>query len=96
MFAPNSRYAGLPTAELTQGDRAITYVRRRFVPARDPGASAVSHAVGQRERLDHLAARNLGDPTQYWRICDANNVLRPGELVEPPGRRIDLPLAGGL
>ena len=96
MFAPNSRYAGLPTAELTQADPTIKYVRRRFIPASDRGANSVSHAVGQRERLDHLAARALGDPTQYWRICDANNVLRPAELVEPPGRRIDLPLAGGL
>jgi hypothetical protein len=100
MFEPTSRYAGLETAELAVtgavGEpRTVTYVRRRFVPAPDSAAGAVSHAVAQRERLDHLATRAFGDPTQFWRICDANGALRPAELEEP-GRRIDLPLAGGL
>jgi hypothetical protein len=97
MFEPNSRYAGLATAELAGGEaRTITYVRRRFVPPRDPGAGAAGHALGPRERLDHIASRAFGDPTQFWRICDANGALRPAELEQPPGRRIDIPLAGGL
>src|SRR5688500_5871107 len=100
MFESTSRYAGLETSELTvtgaDGQpRTVTYVRRRFLPPPDPGASTVSHAVAQRERLDHLATRAFGDPTQFWRICDVNGALRPVEL-EQAGRRIDLPLAGGL
>jgi hypothetical protein len=100
MFEPTSRYAGLETVELVVtgagGEpRTVTYVRRRFVPPAESGAGAVSHAVAQRERLDHLATRAFGDPTQFWRICDANGALRPTDLEEP-GRRIDLPLAGGL
>jgi nucleoid-associated protein YgaU len=47
----------------------------------------------QGDRLDNLAARYLGDPEQFWKICDANNVLRPDELTEEIGRvvRIALP-----
>ena len=100
MFDATSRYAGLEIAELTVVDaagepRVLAYVRRRFVPGATPTARRVSHAVVQGERLDHLAARYLGDPTQFWRICDANGALRPDELEEL-GRRIDIPLPGGL
>ena len=27
----------------------------------------------QGERLDNVAAQYLGDPTLFWRLCDANN-----------------------
>jgi len=101
VFEPTSRYYGIETAELTVLDaagepRVVGYVRRRFVSGAPSNTTLVSHAIVQGERLDHLAARYLGDPTQFWRICDANNVLRPEELVEEPGRRVDIPLPGGL
>jgi hypothetical protein len=101
VFEPTSRYYGIETAELTVLDaagepRVIAYVRRRLVTGAPSNATLVSHAVVQGERLDHLAARYFGDPTQFWRICDANNVLRPEELVAQPGRRVDIPLPGGL
>jgi hypothetical protein len=96
VFEPTSRYAGIETAELAVDERRITYVRRRFVPPPATGTEPVSHAVLQGERLDHLAARYFGDPTQFWRICDANGVLRPGELTAVPGRAIDIPLPAGL
>ena len=101
MFEPTSRYATVETAELTLLDpagepRVVAYVRRRFVSGAPSSATLVSHAVVQGERLDQLAARYLGDPTLFWRICDANDVLRPEELVEEPGRRVDIPLPGGL
>ena len=41
------------------------------------------HIVAPGERLDILAARYLGDPTQFWRFCDAAGVLVPDELEEP-------------
>lgn len=100
MFEPTSRYFELETGQITtveeNGDtRVLAYVRRRFVPA-TTSTTLVSHAVAQGERLDHLAARHFGDPTQFWRICDANGALRPEHLVREPGRRVDIPLAGGL
>jgi hypothetical protein len=97
VFEPNSRYFPLETAELELPEgRVVRYVRRRFIPPPTASTDAISHAVRQGERLDHLAFRYLGDPTQFWRICDANGVLRPAELTEEPGRRVDVPLPGGL
>ena len=40
----------------------------------------VEHTVAAGERLDTVTARYLGDPTQFWQICDANHVLEPDEL----------------
>ena len=40
------------------------------------------HTVAEGDRLDNLAAAYLGDPQQYWRLCDANGAMRPDELIE--------------
>jgi hypothetical protein len=101
VFDATSRYHGLETAELTVVDRdgderVLTYVRRRFVAGAAATSTLVLHAVVQGERLDHLATRYFGDPTQFWRICDANDALRPEELIEVPGRLVEIPLPGGL
>ena len=37
------------------------------------------------------ATRTLGDPEAFWRVCDANDALNPGEL-EQAGRRLRVPL----
>jgi hypothetical protein len=83
-FPPNSRYFGVKTATAMAPDgRQVSYLRRRFVP--DPARFQVllEHLVlDQSERLDNLAAQVLGDPLQFWRICDANGVLRPADLVQ--------------
>jgi hypothetical protein len=102
MFGPTSRYATLSTSTLTVtapdgSQRTITYVRRRLLP--QPGEHTLlgEHLVAAGERLDHIAARHLGDPTEFWRICDATDTLRPVDL-EQPGRRLPLampPAAGG-
>jgi hypothetical protein len=99
MFEPGSRYAHLPTAVAEVpgpgGEpRQVRYVRRRIIPPADE-ATLFEHTVVQGERLDNLTARYLGDPLQYWRVCDANNVLRPDELTEEPGRRIHVVLPRG-
>ena len=102
MAAHDSRYAGLEIAALRlpgapgEEPRTVRYLRRRFVPPPPPpdGTRLPAHTVVQGERLDVLAASHLGDPTQFWRICDANGALRPDELVETPGRVLDIPLPG--
>jgi hypothetical protein len=101
MFDATSRYYGLETGELTiagaDGNaRVLGYVRRRFVPGAPPASTLLRHPVVQGERLDHLATRYFGDPLQFWRICDANDALRPEELTEEPGKLVDIPLPGGL
>jgi hypothetical protein len=92
MFEPTSRYANLETAKLTAPDgRVIAYKRRRFLPR--PAAMAVlaEVTVAQGERLDLIAARALGDPEQFWRICDANGAMNPVELTGEPGRALRVP-----
>jgi len=95
-FAANSRYHAIGTAKLTTPDgRVIVYVRRRFVPAPEQFSVIQEHFVAQGERLDNLAAKYLGDPEQFWRLCDANGAMRPDELVEVIGAVIKITLAAG-
>jgi hypothetical protein len=48
------------------------------------------------ERVDNIAARHFGDSTLFWRLCDANNALRPAALTEVPGRRLRITLPEGI
>lgn len=96
-FPPTSRYHQVPTAQLTQPDgRAIVYLRRRLIPPPERFALLHEHAVTAEDRLDNLTSRQLGDPEQFWQICDANAVLRPAELVETIGRRLRITLPAGI
>jgi hypothetical protein len=100
MFDPTSRYATIDqSATLTVAGpggepRQIRYVRRRFLPPPDAGTTLVEHIVTQGDRVDNVTARYLGDPTQFWRICDANRVLRPNELTDEIGRIIRIAIPG--
>ncbi len=92
MFADTSRYAGLETESLELPDgRVVRFVRRRFLPRLDEMTVGDHARVAPRERLDQLAARVLGDPEQFWRLADANNVLDPDELVSDPGNVVAIP-----
>jgi hypothetical protein len=85
-FGPTSRYHGLEIARWVRSDGTeVPYLRRRFIPPPEAHALLQEHTVAEGERLDLLAATLLGDAEQFWRICDANAALAPGEL-ETPGR----------
>jgi len=97
MFAITSRYYGIPTAELETVDgRKIVYLRRRLVPPPSAFSLLLEHAVVEGDRLDNITARYLGDPEQFWRICDANGAIRPEELIETIGRRLRITLPEGV
>src|SRR5215475_9816580 len=86
LYAPNSRYYGLTKLTMTLPDgRTVAYLSQRFVPAPDQLALVKLHTVVQHDRLDNLAAAYFTDPVQYWRICDANNAIRPSALTETIG-----------
>ena len=86
MFDHGSRYAPLGTATLTLPDgREATYKLRRLLPSSRELPSLAEVSVTQGDRLDLVAARVLGDPEQYWRICDANDAMDPLELVAQVG-----------
>jgi len=96
-FPPTSRYYPVGTAVYTRPDgEDIVYLRRRFVPKPEGFHVLQEHVVVQGERHDTLAAQVLGDPEQFWRLCDANGVLRPEELTETPGARVRITLPEGV
>jgi hypothetical protein len=97
LFPPNSRYHGIDIAALTAADgRPIAYLRRRIVPPPERFALLQEHTVTQGDRLDNIAANYLGDPEQFWRLCDANRAVRPEALTETPGRRLRITLPEGI
>lgn len=97
MFPVTSRYCGIETAKYEAADgREIVYLRRRFVPVVTPNIPLIAeHTVTQGERLDNITARYLGDPEQFWRVCDANNARQPEELTAEIGRRLRIPFPQG-
>jgi hypothetical protein len=96
-FPPTSRYALTPTTSLVRADGSmVTYLKRRFVPAPENLALLQWHQVVQNERLDNIAAKYLGDPEQFWRLCDANRALRPDELTETIGKKLRITLPEGI
>lgn len=92
-----SRYAGVGLEKLEIADgKTVVYLRRRFVPQPEVFALLREHLVTQGDRLDNVTAEHLGDPEQFWRVCDANRALRPDELTEKIGRRLRITLPQGL
>ena len=96
-FPPTSRYFGLEIARFETADgRAVAFVRRRFIPQPESFELLQEHAVLDGERLDNIAAEFLGDPEQFWRLCDANNAMQAEQLTDTPGRRIRIALPEGI
>lgn len=96
-FPPTSRYHGIDTLSLPGPDGTlVVYLRRRFVPPPERFALQQLHSVMAGDRLDKLAARYLGDPEQFWQVCDANDAVRPDELIETVGRRLRITLPEGI
>jgi hypothetical protein len=97
MFPNTSRYASTKTAETTDANgRQIVYLRRRFISQPERFALLMEHLVTEGERLGNITFRYLGDPEQFWRICDANGAVRPEELTDTPGQRIRITMPEGL
>lgn len=96
LFQANSRYYGLATATFETPDGPVTYVKRRFVPQPEQFQVIQTHTVEQGERLDNIAAQYLGDPTLFWRLCDANRVFKSWVLTETLGRTLNITMPMGV
>lgn len=94
MFRSNSRYSQQPLATHLDGDgRLRPYLLLREVPALPERSVADPiHVVIDGDRIDRVAWKQLGDPELFWRVCDANGAMHPGELTEVAGRRLIVPL----
>jgi hypothetical protein len=97
LFPPTSRYTGIETATMeTPGGKTIAYLRRRFCPQPERFTLLMEHTVAGNERLDNITAGYLGDPEQFWRICDANGAMSPEELMQTIGRKLRITLPEGI
>jgi hypothetical protein len=97
MFSMGSRYYSLPLLKWEAKDGSeVGYVSRRFLPSSNEFDLLLEHRVADGERLDTITAQYLDDPEQFWRICDANEVIAPFELTDPVGRRLRITLPQGI
>lgn len=93
MFEPSSRYYLVETATRTMPDgRVVSYKRRRLLPQGEAMRLLTEMTVAQNDRLDLITARTLGDPEQFWRVCDANDALDPDELTSTLGAVVRVPV----
>lgn len=95
-FPPQSRYYGVPIKVRTDEEgEQIAYLGRRFLPPASRFAQLRQHLVVEGERPDLIAAAELGDAEGFWRVADANDVMRPDELATP-GRIVRITLPEGI
>ncbi len=93
MFEFTSRYYNLEKEQfVTSTGRTITYVKRRFLPQGKEMSVLGEVTITEGDRLDLITYRTLGDPEQFWQICDANNAMNPVELTEELGSSLVIPL----
>jgi nucleoid-associated protein YgaU len=85
MIDPNSRYYPLETAEYVTK-------RRRFVPQGESLPLQSELTATRDDRLDLIAARTLGDAEQFWQICDANNAIKPEDLLAETVQVLRIPI----
>lgn len=99
-YPPGSRYFGVATDEITLPDgRTHVFLRRRFLPPSDSLQQIGEHTVVQDDRPDHIAYQHFGDPTLFWQLADANDVMHPDELTRPAEdrpRRLRITLPAGV
>lgn len=96
-FPENSRYHGVSITTLKLSNQEpIAYLKRRFVPSPERFTVIQEHTVVEGDRVDNLSAQYLGDAELYWRLCDANGVMRPDELTETAGDKIAITLPKGV
>ncbi len=65
-------------------------------PLRSRFALLREHAVSDGERMDLIAARELGDPRPSGASATPNDAMRPEDLTAPIGRRLRITLPEGI
>jgi len=96
MFPRTSRYYNIEIVKyVTSDQREIVYLRRRFLPLAPPSLIIAEHTVEEGDRLDNVTAKYLGDPEQFWQLCDANYAMQPEELTAEIGRRLQVAMPTG-
>lgn len=94
MFDPTSRYYSRTVKTFTRSDGTeVSYVERRFLPRDETLTTMVETRAAEGDRLDLLAGKYYGDPTQHWRLLDAQHGhVDPAELLEDEEALVRIPL----
>lgn len=88
MIDKTSRYAKVPIRTTVDAEgEEVRLLELRPIPVT---TSVFSHTPTGEERLDHIAHRYYRDPTKFWKVADASDVLDPFDLVVP-GRPLPVP-----
>ena len=101
-FPPTSRYVevGVATYSPVPGPGEepvpVAFLRRRLVPRPDRFSLLYEYSCVEGDRRDLVAATHLSDPELWWRLADANGVVDPAGMTEPPGRRLRVTLPEGV
>ena len=95
-FPTDSRYHGAPMKTTTLPDgREVRYTGRRFVPAPESIEFEAVHLVRSGDRLDLMAAQYFANPSQGWKILDANQIRNPRSALQDTGSRLAIGQAIG-
>ena len=92
MFEAKSRYNEIEDAfyEKTPGE-LIKYKKRRFIPKnKEEQMVLLEFDIVSGDRVDLLSFKYLGDPEQYWRLCDMNGIIHPLDLTREIGKTIKI------
>jgi hypothetical protein len=79
MFFAGSRYLNAGTYTVTTSSGQVVTVTRLPPPQTAPVVGYYRRLQGQ--RLDLVANRYVGDPTAFWKLCDANGSVVPDALA---------------
>jgi hypothetical protein len=80
MFSRNSRYRNLP--DIVTIDARGQSAESKSLRLLPEVTGTFLHTLQEGERLDHLAYKYYRQPSQWWRICDAEpDIASPRELV---------------
>lgn len=90
-FDKNSRYVKHAQTYMTT-DRKGREVRALTSAALPTEPELGEHLRRDEQRLDHLAAHYLSDPTHFWRIAQLNDAMSPDVLAQR--RRLKIPQKG--
>ena len=88
MIFKTSRFAQVGVYSVTDAQgRTHQALKVRFIP---PTPAVFRHTVTEGDRLDLLAFKYYNKADRFWLMCDANNAMRPEELLQP-GRAVLIP-----
>jgi hypothetical protein len=89
MFDLDSRYYQLtPLTVSGPNGTPVQIAPIRFIPATQP---IMSRRIQKGDRTDLLAYEFYKEAQLFWQIADANQVMRPEELIDNPGSLIGIP-----